>query len=609
MRYILSAALPSGRAIPARLACTTKGRDSPVTPSTPPTEDQLLAIRVNAGIEDIAQSEKFAHAEPDLVEAIVEGVGQFAAGEFAPLNRVGDLEGAKLENGVVRLPDGFADAYASYVEQGWNAIASPEEHGGQGLPFTLACNVLENLGAANMAFTLLPMLSVGAIEALEHHGSKDQQAKYLPDLVSGKWSGTMNLTEPAAGSDVGALRSTATPIETGEHAGKYLINGQKIYITWGEHDLAENIIHLVLARLPGAPEGSRGISLFLVPKYHVNDDGSLGNRNDVRCVSLEHKLGINASPTCVMSYGDNGECVGELVGEPNRGLMAMFTMMNNARINVGNQGNQIAERATQQAMHYAMDRVQSARAGSPDKAPVAIIEHPDVRRMLLRMKALTEGVRALLYYCAGQVDRGTIGDQHASDRAEILVPLIKAWGTDAGVEVSGIGIQIHGGMGFVEETGAAQHWRDSRIAPIYEGTNGIQAADLVTRKLGLAGGEAMVALFEEIARESAGEAALASLASDCAGIARWMQSEASLDDRLAGSVPFCTMAAVTVAGWQLMRQAKAVADGAAPGLAETKPVTVRFFLDRIVPEAAGLKAGATAGADLLYALPAEKLAG
>jgi alkylation response protein AidB-like acyl-CoA dehydrogenase len=428
-------------------------------------------------------------------------------------------------------------------------------------------------------------------------------------MISGQWSGTMNLTEPAAGSDLGALRSTAEPITDGEHAGKYKIAGQKIYITWGDHELAENIIHLVLARLPDAPEGSRGISLFVVPKYHLNADGSLGARNDLRPVSLEHKLGINASPTCVMSYGDNDECIGELVGAENRGLMAMFTMMNNARINVGNQGNQIAERATQQAIYYAMDRVQSARAGSPDKTPVAIIEHPDVRRMILRMKALTEGVRALLYYCAGQVDRGSLGNVDAKNRAEVLVPLLKAWGTDMGVEVSGIGIQIHGGMGFVEETGAAQHWRDSRIAPIYEGTNGIQAADLVTRKLGIEGGEAVIGLFEEIAKDAAGEAGLSALATDCANIARWMRDDASLDDRLAGSVPFCTMAAVAVAGWQLMKQAAAVADGAAPSLAETKPVTVRFFLDRIVPEAAGLKAGATAGADLLYSLPADKLAG
>ncbi|WP_128891468.1 acyl-CoA dehydrogenase [Erythrobacter sp. HKB08] len=580
-----------------------------MTPFSPATNDQLLAIRVNAGIADLAESERYAAAEEDMVEAIVEGVGQFAAGEFAPLNRVGDLEGAVLENGVVRLPDGFAEAYEHYVEQGWNAIASPTEFGGQGLPFTLACNVIENLGTANMAFTLLPMLSVGAIEALEHHGSEAQQSKYLPKLVSGEWSGTMNLTEPQAGSDVGALRATATPIEDGEHAGKYLIQGQKIYITWGEHELAKNIIHLVLARLPGAPEGSAGISLFVVPKYHVNEDGSLGPKNDLRCVSLEHKLGINASPTCVMSYGDNGECVGELVGAENRGLMAMFTMMNNARINVGSQGVQIAERALQQALYYAKERVQSARAGAPDKTPVSIIEHPDVRRMVLRMKALTEGARALLYYTAGQVDRGTLGDEAAKRRGEVLVPMIKAWGTDTGIEVASLGVQVHGGMGFVEETGAAQHYRDARIAPIYEGTNGIQAADLVTRKLGFENGEVYAALMEDIARDAADEPALFQLAGDCAAIAKWMRDEGSLDDRLAGSVPFTAMSAIAVAGWQLLRQARAVEGGEAPALAKVKPVTTRYFLDHVVPEALGMKAAAIGGADLLYALDAEQLAG
>lgn len=576
---------------------------------TPATQDQLLAIRVNAGIEELAQSKKFAAAEPDMVEAIVGGIGEFAAGEWAPLNRVGDLEGAKLENGVVTLPDGFAAAYEHYVEQGWNAISGPTEFGGQGLPFTLSCNVLENLGTANMAFNLLPMLSVGAIESLEHHGSPELQQKYLPKLVSGEWSGTMNLTEPQAGSDVGALRTTAHLIENGEHAGKYRIKGQKIYITWGEHDLAKNIIHLVLARLPDAPEGSRGISLFVVPKYHVKADGSPGAHNDVRCVSIEHKLGINASPTCVMSYGDNDECIGELVGAENRGLMAMFTMMNNARINVGNQGVQIGERATQQAQMYARERIQSARAGSPDKAPVAILEHPDVRRMLLRMKALTEGARALLYYTAGQVDRGTLGDSAARARGEVLTPLIKAWGTDIGIEVASLGVQVHGGMGFVEETGAAQHWRDSRIAPIYEGTNGIQAADLVTRKLGMDGGEALTAVLADIARDAGEESGLAALAADCESVALWMREEGSLDDRLAGSVPFCTMFAVAVAGWQLLRQKRAVEGGAAPGLAATKQASVRFFLDRVVPEAAGLKASATAGAEPLYALSAEQFIG
>lgn len=576
---------------------------------TPATQDQLLAIRVNAGIEELAQSERFAAAEPDMVEAIVGGIGEFAAGEWAPLNRVGDLEGAKLENGVVTLPDGFAAAYEHYVEQGWNAISGPTEFGGQGLPFTLSCNVLENLGTANMAFNLLPMLSVGAIESLEHHGSPELQQKYLPKLVSGEWSGTMNLTEPQAGSDVGALRTTAHLIEDGEHAGKYRIKGQKIYITWGEHDLAKNIIHLVLARLPDAPEGSRGISLFVVPKYHVKADGSPGAHNDVRCVSIEHKLGINASPTCVMSYGDNDECIGELVGAENRGLMAMFTMMNNARINVGNQGVQIGERATQQAQMYARERIQSARAGSPDKAPVAILEHPDVRRMLLRMKALTEGARALLYYTAGQVDRGTLGDSAARARGEVLTPLIKAWGTDIGIEVASLGVQVHGGMGFVEETGAAQHWRDSRIAPIYEGTNGIQAADLVTRKLGMDGGEALTAVLADIARDAGEESGLAALAADCESVALWMREEASLDDRLAGSVPFCTMFAVAVAGWQLLRQKRAVEGGVAPSLAATKQASVRFFLDRVVPEAAGLKASATAGAEPLYALSAEQFIG
>ncbi|WP_370190305.1 acyl-CoA dehydrogenase [Qipengyuania sp.] len=576
---------------------------------TPATQDQLLAIRVNAGIEELAQAERFAAAEPDMVDAIVGGIGEFAAGEWAPLNRVGDLEGAKLENGVVRLPDGFEEAYHHYVEQGWNAISGPVEFGGQGLPFTLSCNVLENLGTANMAFNLLPMLSVGAIESLEHHGSNALQEKYLPRLVSGEWSGTMNLTEPQAGSDLGALRTTARPIAEGEHAGKYRIKGQKIYITWGEHELAKNIIHLVLARLPDAPEGSHGISLFIVPKYHVTDDGSLGARNDLRCVSIEHKLGINASPTCVMSYGDNDECIGELVGAENRGLMAMFTMMNNARINVGNQGVQIGERATQQALAYAQERVQSARAGSPDKSPVAIVEHPDVRRMLLRMKALTEGARALLYYTAGQVDRGTLGDEGAGARGEVLTPLIKAWGTDIGIEVASLGVQVHGGMGFIEETGAAQHWRDSRIAPIYEGTNGIQAADLVTRKLGLDGGEALTSLVADIARNATQEPTLAALAADCEAVVHWMRDEASLDDRLAGSVPFCTMLAVAVAGWQLLNQLRAVEAGDAPALAAGKTASVRFFLDRIVPEAAGLKASATAGAETLYALSTAQLAG
>ncbi len=583
----------------------------------PPSAEQVFALRVSAGIAEIAAHPRFAAASPDLVEAIVEGIGQFAAGEWAPLQRIGDVEGAKAADGVVSLPAGFGPAYKSYVEQGWNAVAGPEAFGGQGLPYSLACCVLETLGSANLAFTLLPMLTVGAIESLQHHGSAAQQALYLPRLVSGEWTGTMNLTEPQAGSDVGALRTSAAPIAPeefgGEHAGKYRIKGTKIFITWGEHELAENIIHLVLARTPGAPAGSRGISLFVVPKYLVNPDGSpngiLGARNDLKVVSLEHKLGIHASPTCVMSYGDNDACIGELIGHENEGLKAMFTMMNSARINVGSQGVQLAERAWQQAKHFAVERVQSARAGSPDKSPVAIIEHPDVRRMLLRMRALTEAARALLYYTAGQVDRGALGDAAAQNRADLLVPLLKGWGTDVGMEVTSLNIQIHGGMGFIEETGAAQLFRDARIPPIYEGTNGIQAADLVTRKLGMEGGGVLTALMAEITRDSQDATALASLAKDCAAIGEWMTSQASLDDRLAGSVPYLTMCAIAVAGWQLLRQARAAADAQVPAaIARSKPVVARYFLDHIVPEAAGLRAAAMGGAGLLYALDAEALA-
>jgi 3-(methylthio)propanoyl-CoA dehydrogenase len=576
---------------------------------TPPTADQLFALEVCAGIGDLAAHERFASASPDLVAAIAEGIGDFAKGEWAPLNRIGDVEGARLENGCVRLPAGFAEAYESFVAAGWGAIAAPEAFGGQGLPYALACCALETLGAANFAFTLLPMLTVGAIEALDHHGNEAQKALYLPRLISGEWSGTMNLTEPQAGSDVGALRTTATPIADGPHAGKYRIKGTKIFITWGDHELANNIVHLVLARTPGAPAGSRGISLFIVPKYLPKEDGTPGRRNDLKAVSLEHKMGIHASPTCVMSYGDNDDCIGEIVGAENAGLRAMFTMMNSARINVGSQGVQVAEAATQRAMSYARDRIQSARAGSPDKTPVAIVEHPDVRRMLLRMRALTEGARALLYYTAGQVDRGILGDASAAARADLLVPLIKSWGTDIGCEVASLGVQVHGGMGFIEETGAAQHYRDARIAPIYEGTNGIQAADFVTRKLGLEDGAVLSALMAEIARDADDAKALSELARTCARIGEWMLKDASLDDRLAGSVPFQTMCAVAVAGWQLLRQARAAAAADAPGaIARTKPVVARYFLDHVVPEASGLAASASAGAALLYALDAAELA-
>ncbi|MDG2004949.1 MAG: acyl-CoA dehydrogenase [Novosphingobium sp.] len=576
----------------------------------PPTVEQLFALRVSAGLDELALHERFAAASADITEAVVTGIGDFSAREWAPLNRIGDTQGAQLIDGQVVLPEGFAEAYRGYVEAGWNGISAPEEFGGQGLPFSLSCCVLENLGTANLAFSLMPMLTVGAIEALIYHGSEEQQSAFLPKLVSGEWSGTMNLTEPQAGSDVGALQTTATPIAKGPHSGKYRISGTKIFITWGEHALAENIVHLLLARTPDAPAGSRGISLFLVPRYHLDSDGAPGERNDLKAISLEHKLGIHASPTCVMSYGDDGECIGEIVGAENEGLHAMFTMMNNARLNVGAQGVMIAERATQQAMGYALDRVQSARAGSSDKSPVAIIEHPDVRRMVLRMRALTEGARALLYYGCGQVDLGSLGDTSAQERAELLVPLVKAWCTDIGCEVASLGIQVHGGMGFIEETGAAQYLRDARIAPIYEGTNGIQAADFVTRKLGMDGGGVLAALLDEIEREAGDVTTLAKLSWDCKEIAEWMKGQASLDDRLAGSLPFLSMCATAVAGWQMLRQARAAEQpDAPPSIKHTKPVTARYFLDHIVPQAGGLKSSARAGANLLYELDAPALVG
>ncbi|WOE74874.1 acyl-CoA dehydrogenase [Alterisphingorhabdus coralli] len=575
---------------------------------TAPTKDQLFALETATNIAELANHDRFAEADADLVQAIVEGVGQFAEGEFAPLNRVGDEVGAKLVDGRVVMPEGFKQAYKGYVEAGWNSLCATPDHGGQGLPFALATVSLDSLGAANMAFTLCPMLSVGAIEALEHHGSEEQKERYLPKLISGEWPGTMNLTEPQAGSDVGALRTTATPLGDG----KYQIKGQKIYITFGDHDMADNIIHLVLARTPDAPPGTKGISLFLVPKYQLNDDGTPGKEQDIETVSIEHKLGIHASPTCVLQYGERGECIGELIGGEFGGIRAMFTMMNNARLNVGLQGVEIAERATQQALYYAQERVQSARAGGDSRDPVAIVEHPDVRRMLLRMKAGTEAARALLYFAAGQVDRATLGMDGAQEKVDILTPLAKGYGTDLGIEIASLGVQIHGGMGFVEETGAAQHYRDARIMPIYEGTNGIQAADLVGRKLAMRGGEAMKEFLDELRDIAGNEAHVAELVAACQEVTNWMLG-ASVDERLAGSYAFMTMMAVATSGALMAKQHRVAQERLDAGEGDSaflkaKLVTTRYYCDHMVPEALGLKASAMGGADLLYALSAEELA-
>jgi alkylation response protein AidB-like acyl-CoA dehydrogenase len=560
---------------------------------TPATTEQRFVLDHVVRIGELAATDRFSAASDDVVDAVLEGVGQFAAGEWAPLNRAGDTVGAKWTPDGVVMPDGFAQAYKDYVEGGWGTIGVEEEWGGQGLPFAIQTAVLDTLGSANMGFALCPTLTVGAIEALAHHGSPEQQALYLPHLATGEWTGTMNLTEPQAGSDVGALRATATPLGDG----KWSIKGTKIYISFGDHDMAPNIVHLVLARTPGAPAGTKGISLFLVPKYRLNDDGTPGDFNDVRVVSIEHKMGLHASPTCVLSFGDTDDCIGELIGAELGGIRAMFTMMNNARLNVGLQGVQVAEGATQGAVAYALDRVQSARAGSANKDSVKIVEHPDVRRMLLRMKAQTQAARALVYYAAGQVDRANMGDAAARNRLELVTPLAKAHGTDIGNEVASLGIQVHGGMVYVEETGAAQYFRDARITPIYEGTNGIQAADLVGRKLALDNGGAFATLIADIRAEAKDERLLA-LVDACDAIGRRLAT-ADADDKLAASYPFLTMLSVATCGWLMERQ------GALAGtddFGRMKAASVRFYLEQIVPEAMGLVAAASASAAVLYAI-------
>ena len=575
---------------------------------TAPVQEQLFVLHHITRIDELAAHPRFADATPDMVEAIVEGLGAFAAGEFAPLNRIGDTVGARLVGGRVVMPDGYVAAYQAYVEGGWGSINAPSEYGGQGLPFSLATVALDSLGAANMAFALCPILSVGSIESIYHHGSDAQKAMYLPKLSTGAWTGTMNLTEPQAGSDVGALKATATP----RGDGTFQIKGQKIYISYGDHDMVDNIVHLVLARTPGAPPGTKGISLFLVPKFQVNDDGSLGTQNDVQVVSIEHKMGINASPTCVLAYGEEGDCVGELIGPEFSGMRAMFTMMNNARLNVGLQGVQIAEAATQKALWFAKERTQSARAGGISRDSVAIIEHPDVRRMLLRMKSGTQAIRALLYYASGQVDRAGLGDEGAHEIADLLTPLAKTYGTDMGSEIASLGLQVYGGMGYIEETGIAQHYRDIRIAQIYEGTNGIQAADLVGRKLGLRGGDVVREHLARIGADAGEHPALKSLAGACAEIAEWMIANNNVDDRLAGSYAFTTMMSVATVGWLMAKQLCAaqvglIANSDDPFL-KAKVVTCRYYLEVMTGEAIALKNTAMAGAELLYALSADELA-
>jgi alkylation response protein AidB-like acyl-CoA dehydrogenase len=554
-----------------------------------PVAEQRFVLDTVADIAGLQRLPPFAEATPDLVDAILVEAGRLAADVVAPLNRIGDVVGAKLDIGVVTLPEGFQDAFRQYVAGGWIGLGADPAHGGQGLPFVLAAAVQEQLTSANMALSLCPMLTLGAIEALQAHASDAQKSLYLDRLVSGEWTGTMNLTEPQAGSDVGALRTAAVPAADGS----WRIKGQKIYITWGEHDLTPNIVHLVLARTPGAPKGTKGISLFIVPKILPD-----GTRNDVRCVAIEHKLGIHASPTCTMSFGDNDACVGFMVGDENAGMRAMFTMMNHARINVGLQGVAIAERAYQAALAYAKERVQMRR----------IIEHADVRRMLMTMKATTQAIRAIAYLNAAAVDRAHAGVAGAEGLADLLTPITKAYATDMGVEMASLGVQLFGGMGFVEETGAAQHYRDARIAPIYEGTNGIQAMDLVARKLPQGHWRA---LFADMRADIGDAGPLADALGALEQATAWLLAHPG-DDAAAGASPYLRMSGITLGGWLLLRQANAakalIASGKGdPVLLSAKVATARFFIDQIAPQATALLPAATAGAAPIFALDEDQL--
>ena len=558
-----------------------------------PVADQRLVLDHVVRLPELARSNRFAEATPEVVNAVLEGAAEFAQGELATLNESGDREGSRWSDGAVTTPAGFREAYAKFVEGGWMGLSAPVEWGGQGLPHSLSAAMMEDFNAANLSFALCPMLTLGAIEALEAHGSDELKRAYLAKMVSGEWTATMNLTEPQAGSDVGALKSRAAAADEGG----WRVSGTKIFVTWGEHDFTDNIVHFVLARTPDAPVGTKGISLFLVPKV-LSD----GRRNDLHCVSIEHKLGIHGSPTCVMSYGEQGGATGWLVGPELGGMRAMFTMMNNARLNVGLQGVGIAERATQRAVAFALERKQGQSAG----LPTAIAEHPDVRRMLVRMRALTMAARALAYYAFGQVDRGTLGDREAGLRADVLTPLVKAWCTDVGCEVASLGIQVHGGMGFIEETGAAQHLRDARIAPIYEGTNGIQAADFVSRKIGLDDGLALDGLFADVRAEAQHDQLI--LLADAVEILVASAREAEPVDRLAGSYALMTMTAVLTAGWLMERLARAIDAGEAAGVNAGRRAAIEYFLSVVVPEALGLGAGVELGAEVLYRVPAEELA-
>jgi len=592
---------------------------------TAPLKDMLFVMNELAGLQAISQLPGCEDATPETAEAVLEENAKFCSEVIAPLNWTGDCEPSSWHDGHVKTTPGFKEAFRAFGESGWQGVQHPTEYGGQGLPKLLATPCIEMLNSANLSFALCPLLTDGAIEALMTAGSQDQKDLYLEKLISGQWTGTMNLTEPQAGSDLALVRARAEP----QGNGAFKIFGTKIYITYGEHDMAENIIHLVLARTPGAPEGVKGISLFIVPKFLVNADGSLGERNDVHCVSIEHKLGIKASPTAVLQYGDHGGAIGYMVGEENRGLEYMFIMMNAARFAVGMQGISVAERSYQKAVSYARDRVQSRDlAGS--SGPVAIIHHPDVKRMLMSMRSQVEASRALSYVTAAAFD----GAHHHPDEAtrktnhafyDFMVPIVKGWSTELSIDVASTGVQVHGGMGFIEETGAAQHYRDARILTIYEGTTAIQANDLVGRKTLRDGGAFAKSVIAEV-RDTAAE--LSKAQSDDLKIIgkRLSDASAALEDvvnfivssaksdikaAFAGSVLYLKMAGVVFGGWQMGRAALAAARKLSAGegdaaFYQAKIVTARFFADHYVSTASASRAAIVEGSSGVLALAEEQ---
>jgi acyl-CoA dehydrogenase len=579
-----------------------------------PIRDMQFVIDKLAGLDGLGALPGYEEVTPELVETVLEAAAKIAGEVLAPLNKPGDERGASLTEGGVRAAEGFGAAYRQFVENGWNGLSGDPEYGGQGLPSLIMAATVEMWNSANMSFALCPLLTAGAMEAIKAHGSEELKRRFLPKLVSGEWSGTMNLTEPQAGSDLSAVRTRAVP-----EGGQYRIFGQKIFITWGDHDMTKNVVHLVLARLPDAPEGTRGISLFLVPKFLLGADGALAERNDVVCASIEHKLGIHASPTCVMSFGEKEGAVGYLVGRENEGLPHMFTMMNEARQKVGLQGLGIAECAYQAARDYARERVQGRLLGRRSGDRVTIIHHPDVRRMLLTMKSQIEAMRALGYVLSADADFAhkhpdAAERRRRQARVDLLTPVLKGWCTELCVEIASLGIQVFGGMGYIEETGAAQYLRDARIATIYEGTTGIQAGDLVGRKLTMDNGAAMAALIAEM-RNVEGQlggsdnaefpAIRESLAIGIGALeqaTRWMLQTVGHDPdaALAASVNYMMLTGYVCGGWQMARAALAARARSAPGPDEdfhrAKIATARFYAEQILPKANALLAAVKSGA-------------